>query len=70
MLEHILPKIEDAQIKWPTFQREFARLLKKKPLVVDKFAFVDGKNFRVKRPSRLMSSFRTPGTTVGLATFL
>lgn len=53
-LEVILPHIEDAQIRWPTIaeQRRFAELLEaKEPLVVRKFGFVDGKNFRVKQPS-------------------
>lgn len=54
LLAQILPYVGDAQIRWPTKeeQREFAsRLEAKEPLVVGKFGFVDGKNFRVKQPS-------------------
>lgn len=54
VLAEILPHIEDAQIRWPTIEEQhaFAALLEEKePLVVGKFGFVDGKNFKVKEPS-------------------
>jgi hypothetical protein len=56
LLAEILPGVRDAQIRWPSkeLQVEFVeKLAEKEPLVLHKFGFVDGKNFRIKEPSNI-----------------
>ena len=53
-LQQALQELPDASIRWPTHQEQamWAEwVAKREPLVVKKFAFIDGKNYRVLAPT-------------------
>ena len=55
-LQHALCMVPDAKIIWPSFkeQREWASWIEiQEPIVTKKFAFIDGKNYRVLAPTAI-----------------
>jgi hypothetical protein len=48
-----LQHIPDAQVNWPTLQQQqlwSAAVTRREPLIIKKWGFIDGKNFKVQRP--------------------